>query len=558
LRFSRANPTIISSNVKTAGCKGSPCSLKETGSLHVSKYQFITPSDLAVSGETSLDKKKQVLQAAAGILCLLLGALLALYPTRRYAEHRYIVDAAACRMDLLMVSRADLLARPDTGSVVLLHGISANKVIMQYLARAFAELGLRVYIPDLPGHGNSPGPFSPEQAESCTASLLRGLAARGMIVPNRTILAGHSMGGAIALRVADKFRPAGVIAISPAPMQPAHGVIHENLLFRTLPLLTPNTLILVGQFEPQGIRGNAADLAANSPNSWVSFSQVPWNSHVSMLFSPTVARESQDWAARALSLPNDARLPTRANLLGCLLGIAGILLIGGPFLREMVGNKALADLESASSVPRFRGALEVALFSFLAIHVLHYWQPLRILHLVEGDYLASFFLIVGFGVILLHLKLAREGFRTRPALLLGAAFAAILLHFLVTGWFELTATGAWLNLQRWAHFPLFLLAAFLFLYAIELVAGPVGNARARYGFWVLLPVLAWLALAFGVLYLRSGEILLVLLSPYFALQFLLSGLGIQLVRRESGSPTAAALFGAILLAGFCLVLFPLS
>jgi len=71
-------------------------------------------------------------------------------------------------------------------------------------------------------------------------------------------------------------------------------------------------------------------------------------------------------------------------------------------------------------------------------------------------------------------------------------------------------------------------------------------------------VLAWLALAFGVLYLKSGEILLVLLSPYFALQFVLSGLGTQLVRRQTGSATAAALFGAILLAGFCLVLFPLS
>ena len=77
-------------------------------------------------------------------------------------------------------------------------------------------------------------------------------------------------------------------------------------------------------------------------------------------------------------------------------------------------------------------------------------------------------------------------------------------------------------------------------------------------FWFSLIVLAWLALAGAMLYLKSGEILLVLLSLYFALFFLLAGLGIQLVRRRSGSPTAAALFGAILLAGFCLVLFPLS
>jgi alpha/beta superfamily hydrolase len=505
-----------------------------------------------------LSKKKQVLQALAGILCLLFGCSLALYPARRYSERRYIVDAASCRMDLLVVSRADLLAQPDTGSVVLLHGVAANKIIMQYLARAFAELGLRVYVPDFPGHGRSPGPFSPEQAESCTASLLRGLAARGMILPKRTILAGHSMGGAIALRLASSFRPAGVLAISPAPMIPGHGVIHENLLFHTLPVLVPNTLILVGQFEPTGIRDNAADLASQNPDSGVQFSEVPGNTHASMLFSPTVARLSQQWIARTLSLPNEASLPNHLNLLGCLFDIVGLLLIAGPFLREMMGNKQLPDVQPFDSVPRLRAALEVTLFSVFALHILPYWQPLRFIHLFEGDYLASFFLIVGLGLIVLHMKLALAAFRTPPALLLGAFFGALLLHFLITGLFELTATGAWMNLQRWERFPLFFLAAFVFLYSLELLAGPVANWRARYSFWLLLLLLTWLTLALGVVYLKSGEILLVLLSPYLAFQFLLAGLGTQLVRRASGSPTAAAVFGAILLAGFCLVLFPLS
>jgi alpha-beta hydrolase superfamily lysophospholipase len=509
-------------------------------------------------GALRLNKKRQLIQALGGIVCLVAGVLLALYPARRYEEHRYIVDAAACRMDLLLVSRADLLARPDTGSVVLLHGISANKIVMQYLARAFAELGLRVYVPDLPGHGRSPGPFTPEQAESCSASLLRGLAARGMIVPDRTIIAGHSMGAAIALRLADKFRPAGVIAISPAPMIPAHAVIHENLLFHTLPILTPNTLIIVGQLEPQWIRENAADLASNSHDPSVKFEQVPRNTHVSMLFSPAVARETQAWAASVLNIPDNAQLPSHANLLGCLLGIVGLLLIAGPFLREMVGGHPLPDVETANPVPKLRGALELLLLSVAAVHLLHYWQPLRIIHLFEGDYLASFFLIVGVGLMLLHVKAAREGLRARPPLLIGAAAAGLLLHFLATGWFELTATGAWLNVLRWERFPLFLVAVFVFLYGLELVAGPAVSWRTRYPLWMLLVALAWLSLASAMVYLKSGEILLVLLSPYFALLFLLSGLGIHLVRRESRSSSAAALFGAILLAGFCLVLFPLS
>jgi len=134
----------------------------------------------------------------------------------------------------------------------------------------------------------------------------------------------------------------------------------------------------------------------------------------------------------------------------------------------------------------------------------------------------------------------------------------VLLHFLFTGWFELTATSAWLNLQRWERFPLFFLTAFLFLYGLELIAGPVVNGGTRFAFWLLLLVLSWISLVLGVLYLKSGEILLVLLSPYFLLELLLIGLGTQLVRRISGSPTAAAVFGAILLTGFCLVLFPLS
>ena len=71
-------------------------------------------------------------------------------------------------------------------------------------------------------------------------------------------------------------------------------------------------------------------------------------------------------------------------------------------------------------------------------------------------------------------------------------------------------------------------------------------------------VLVWLALVGGIQYLQSGEILLVLLSAYFAAVFVGLGLGAQLVRKVTGSATAAALFSAILLAGICQVIFPLG
>jgi hypothetical protein len=68
----------------------------------------------------------------------------------------------------------------------------------------------------------------------------------------------------------------------------------------------------------------------------------------------------------------------------------------------------------------------------------------------------------------------------------------------------------------------------------------------------------WVALFLGVFVLHNGEILLVLLAPYLATFCLLQRLGTDVVRKGTGSPIAAAIFGAILLAGFCVVVFPIT
>jgi hypothetical protein len=95
---------------------------------------------------------------------------------------------------------------------------------------------------------------------------------------------------------------------------------------------------------------------------------------------------------------------------------------------------------------------------------------------------------------------------------------------------------------------------------LEVALGPVieDAGRQRILFGLALIVIAWIALTVGVMVLHSGEILVVLLGAYFALFFVMSRLGTQLVRKQSGSAMAAAVFNAILLAGFCLVVFPVS
>jgi hypothetical protein len=363
-------------------------------------------------------------------------------------------------------------------------------------------------------------------------------------------------------------------------------------LFHGEPKLVPNTRILVGQFDVSGLVENARVLAASAHDNSVVFSVIPRNSHVSVLFSPTVARECQAWAARVLSLPSATRVPSRNTLLACLLGLTGIVLVAGPFLRDVLGKQQRADVATAPAASWWRAALEIIVVSLLAVFLLRYGVPLRFVGLFEGDYLGSFFLIVGAALIAVHFRTTYDEFLApgsvvapasnrpgqventsafpakeeqvpgwKPALrtVVGAALCGLLLHFLVTSWFELTTSSAWLTFARWLRFPVFFVAAFCFLFVLEILAGPVANRpRLRYFLWLLLAALAWHSLAFAAFHLKSGEILLVLLAPYFALQFILAGLGIQLVRKLTGSPTAAAVFGAILLAGFCLVLFPVT
>jgi alpha-beta hydrolase superfamily lysophospholipase len=502
--------------------------------------------------------RKPVWQALAGITFLVVGALWTYAGARGYTEKRVNAVAGACRVDMTIIQKRDIPAQVNSGAVVLFHGLAANKYIMRYLARSFAELGLTVYVPDLPGHGRTSGPFTSEKAEDCGRSLLRGLSARGLLVPDHTILAGHSMGGAIALRLAPEFRPAGVIALSPAPMKAAHGVTPEKLLFQNPPVILPNTLITAGQFEPKGLAANAEDLVAGNTDPTIQFHALPGQSHVSVLFSPGAARLSQAWAARVLNMSNPAQLPTLLYLGGGVLGFVGILLLSGPFLRELA-TAAPEEAASDSQVPgTLRFLAEMVLVSFVAIFVLRYLVPLRALRLFEGDYLASFFLLAGVVLLLLHPKLALRKLAAKPGALLGAAAGAVILHLLVTGWFDLTVTSAWLTLQRWGRFPLFFLVAFLFLYALEILLGPVSEPRKRLGIDYLAILLAWLVLVFGTFVLHSGQILVVLLMPYFGVFFLFMRLGARLVRRRTASPTAAAIFGAILLAGFSLVLFPVS
>ena len=369
------------------------------------------------------------------------------------------------------------------------------------------------------------------------------------------------MGGAIAERVASRVPVAGLIAISPAPMRAAHGVTPEKLLFTDPPELRPNSLVMVGTRELESMRDNAADLVALRNDATSKFQEIPGASHVSILFSSAAMRASQNWAAQVLRLAPTAALPSHRPLFGGLAGFVGILLIAGPFLREVTGKNTGAEIVvtgTVISVPRL--LLEFAAGSVVIVLLLRFWIPLRRIGLFQGDYLVSFLLLLGVGLALMHWSAERQALASSTRDLLAAAFAGLVLLLLATAWFDLTFYEAWLTAAKWARFPFLVVVVLSYHFAEEVLLGPmqIGKRGRRLALALTLRLISWGALMGGVLILHNGEILMGLLSVYMAVFNLIQRSGMDIVRTETGSAGAAALFGAILLAGFCLVIFPLT
>ena len=525
----------------------------------------------------------------AVVLCIAGFAFAKVTP---YREGTVMLEAGGCHMV------ADLLDKGNdevSGSVILLHGLSANKTLMAYLARSFAEQNLRVFVPDLPGHGQTPGPFSFSRAESCAESFTRQLITRRAIDPSRTILAGHSMGGAIAERLAARIPVAGVIGISPAPMSTRRGIARYLLPFENAPAAPAKTLVISGSWEPGAVRQTAQDLTEGPAENTDKYVVIPHATHVSLLFDPRAARASQKWAANVLGLAGSSAPASLLPLIGSVVGLVGVLLLAGPFIRETLGvgaiTKAATQLSGGkdalrgsgstgatgtaaavsqqgwgvsgvghSKVSRFvRSAAEIGCACAVAVGVLHKWQPLGFVRLFDGGYFASFLFIVGLCILAVHYKQAESLVDKKWRVLALAAVAALLIFFLITVWLDATLSESWLTWSRWARFPALLVACLVYFGAEELLLPVEGaNALARNLAALALRGVGWLAMLFAIFVLHRGPILLLLLAPYLTVFCILQLAGMHIVRTQTHSRAAAALFGAILLAGFCLVIFPVT
>lgn len=498
-----------------------------------------------------------LLQVAAGLLLCVAGYWLA--HREPYQVNTVLATVGGCNMptDIYQAHSGT-----PVGSVVLLHGLSANKTVMAFTAQEFANQDLLVFVPDLPGHGKTPGPFSPARVEACAEALLRDLAARRALLPERTILAGHSMGGAIAARVAAKFPVAGVIAISPAPMHPAPGFAPEVLLFPTAPALAPHSLVLSAAWEPVAVRQIAQDLVTVSADPSNRYEVIPATTHVSILFAPATFDAMRAWTSQILGTSPAAPLPQNRQSLGCLIGVLGLSFLAPPFLREMATSQKSIQPPPDSTPPQpfLRTALMLIVSSVCAVVLLRFFVPFSFLHIFQGGYLSSYLFFVGAAMLVVHRKSfpsLKMFFTSSTAASLAAAMLLILLF---AAWFELTFYEAWLTPARWLRFPLVALFFLPWHLAEEILLGsPASSPRWwRMLRFFLFRVMLWLILVAAILYLHSAQFALVLLVVYFVLFSILQRLATDVIRAQTRSLAAAAIFGAILLAGLVLAILPVA
>jgi len=496
-------------------------------------------------------KRREWVLAAIGIVLVVAGAQL--IRMSRGPARDIALDACHSPVRVL-----EARAPQPMGSAVVFHGLAANRRLMLTLGQSLAAAGLRVYLVDSPGHGDSTEPFSLGRTEQCAAAVLESLG-HGEITLDRTVIVGHSMGAAVAVRLADRVPVLATMALSPAPMN----------LPRRMPA---NLLIVYGQFDPGRVKEAGVTLiraAGGERSAPEDFRQrraaklefMPWASHVGVVFNPRVERAASDWARAALQEKSFRSAPSRGSpFVGGVLGVVGLLLLfplGAGVATAMCRAGAIEAPPALPGAARLLGLWVIA--AFFSVGVLNFWVPLRVLRMYNGDYLGSFNLLAGVALLAMLWREKKAALRFGLHAMVAGCMFGLAAVLAMGAWLNWQLTDGWMNLARWERFVPLVAASLPYFVAEELALGPPAGRRGRrFALFLVLRVILWLALVFALFAFDSQEILMLLLAVFLLAISLVQRWGADAIRESTGSPGAAALVGAILAAWFIAAVFPLT
>jgi len=515
-----------------------------------------------------------MLAAVAGLLLLIIGVA-----GRRWdpqSRRNFVISVEGFSVP---VTRLEQPGATRAGDAVIVHGLSANRGLMMSLGRALARNGFAVYLLDVSGHGDNTDPFTFATAEQSTAATIGDLAARGEIHPERAVLVGHSMGGDIVIRLADRVPFAATVAISPGPLVPMPPILDRVRPYELPGQLPRNLLVISGGVDlplfdwaahqliatQGGARETPEDFAAGTARSART---LPWATHTGLVFrkemapmirswflhdssgiSPFVEAGPIEWTRPALPLGVILLFPAVATL--CAAGCAP--------KREPIA----APVSIASP---FRFLKSWAASAILIALVLHWVSPLGFLRIATGNYLAAFLLCHAIVFLVLQRGPGQVGnafsFALRTALPMAGAVGVGMI--LAIGWAVSGEWGdLWMNGARWWRF--LLLAPLLLPYFVveESLLGERGAAWSgsatvrRWLAYFTRRGIIWLAMLAALLFLHGSEILVLVMGLVFLGFSLAQRAAGDTIRQRFGNAEAAAVFDAILAAWFLAAVFPL-
>jgi pimeloyl-ACP methyl ester carboxylesterase len=497
-------------------------------------------------------KRREAAFAALGVI---LVAVCSIWISRR-ARHasNFVIEQKDCHIPVTLIE-----PHVAYGSAMVLHGLSANRLVMKRLGDELAANGIRTYLIDLPGHGVNSDSFTFARTEECAGVAVESLMRDHKISADNTAIVGHSMGSAVAVRLADRIPTIATVAISPAPMVFPRRMPANLLVFSAqfdLPLLRRVSLAL--EQASEGDRTRPSDFAERRA---FELEHIRGATHTSLLFTPYVLQQTVDWIRRAVGAPIRG-LPMHAPNLqpAATIGLLGLFLCFPAAATLVTRLFGAGRTETETEGPRnFRSLLQWTVAALFGVSVLNFFTPLRFVHLFTGDYLASLLLVTG--VVLLALQWGGAKSLLRSNARADAAAAGLgVAAFLVAGaWLSWQLTEAWLTPARWLRFAFILPAVFPYCLAEEIALGaPSRRGGRRLLLFLVLRLLLWLACILALYAFLSGQIMILILVVYLAGFSIVERLGTDVIRRRTGSVTGAAIFGAILAAWFIAAVFPLT
>jgi len=368
------------------------------------------------------------------------------------------------------------------------------------------------------------------------------------------------MGAEMAVRLADYFPVAATVAFAPAPM--------------VLPRRMPANLLVIGaQLDLPQMHASGQQLlqAAGGPRtSLEDFQQrraangvvVPWAAHGAVVLDSRALKAMASWARAAIGLTGPVETPPGDPLTGEILGIAGICLLF-PLATTWIVRIFRANFPAEQKPAPFSVIAVIARWSvaaLLALSIVTLWYPERLFPFYGGGYLACFLLLVGIALALLFRKQLRGAFDHGYRPVLAAAALGLLVFCGLGAWLNWQLMEVWLSGVRWFYFVPLFVANLPYAMAEEVALGPPEKSTRfeRFGTFVMLRLILWLALLAGILIFLSGQVLMAVLATFFIVVSLGQRFGGDALRQRTGSAAAAAIFSAILAAWFMAAVFPLS